>query len=130
MATATKLISRALRLIGAIDANESMEAATAQDALGVLNDMLAEWHESGVGLPEYSFTSLLDTLSTDAGDSEAISYQLAIRLAPEYGQSLSQEAAVVAEQSMNRLRLRYFQPGRVETDLPSPHRGFNILTGE
>lgn len=129
--TAIQIIGRALRLIGVIDANEAIEANIAQDALETLNGMLAEWHEAQIGLPDYSLATVTDTLATDAADREAIAYQLAIRVAPEYGRSLSPEAAVIAESSMARLRLRYFQPGTSDlSELPSRVTTFNIETGD
>jgi hypothetical protein len=108
MATANDLIARAMRLIGAIDPNQALEANMAQDALDTLNAMLAEWHEAGIGLPEYQLTSLFDTLSTDNADREAISYQLALRIAPEYGLAPSELVFRQAMESFYRLRSRYF----------------------
>lgn len=119
MATATTVISRSLRLLGVIATGETMTAATGADALSVLNAMLAEWHEAEIGLPDYSLDSLTDTLASDAADTEALSYALALRIAPEYGLSVPIELAAAGEAAMSRLRLRYFQPGRVDTALPS-----------
>jgi hypothetical protein len=107
MATANDIVSRALRLLGVIASGETIEASTGADALAVLNALLAEMHEAGIGLPDYSFTGLTDTLASDAADQEALAYQLAIRIAPEYGLSLSPEAAAIARVSMFRLRSRY-----------------------
>lgn len=126
MATASDIISRALRIAGVIDASEAMSADDAQDALETLNAMLAEWHEAGIGLPDYSFTSLTDTLATDAADREAIAYQLALRLATEYGKELLPTAQAMAEQTMGRLRLRYFQEAPRPNDLPRATRSFDI----
>lgn len=129
--TASSIISRSLRLLRVLDAGEAMEANDAQDALETLNAMLAEWHEAGIGLPDYSFAALTTELATDAADREAISYELAVRLAPEYGASLPVEAAAVGMAAMARLRLRYFQPGTSDfSELPSPLTTFNIETGE
>lgn len=130
MATASDIISRAKRLIGVLDAGQAMEADDAQDALDTLNAMFAEWHEAGIGLPDYEITSLTDTLATDAADREAIAYQLAARMAPEYGVSLPVELAGVAVEAMSRMRLRYFQPGKMQTDQPAQPCGFNIITGD
>lgn len=128
--TASKLIRRALRLIGALDSSEALPADMAADALDVLNAMLAEWHEAGIGLPDYQFDSVTDSLATDAADSEAIAYQLAIRIAPEYGLEISQLAMASANEAMSRLRLRYFQPGRVDfSELPTISVPFDIEVG-
>jgi len=101
----------------------------AADALETLNAMLAEWHEAEIGLPDYSFSSLTDVLSSDAADREAIAYELAARVAPEYGATMSAVAAGVGATSMSRLRLRYFQPGRSDfSELPRKACCYNIET--
>jgi len=129
--TAIQIIGRALRIATIIDAHEAVEASIAQDALEALNGMLAEWHEAQIGLPDYSLSSTTDTLASDAADREAIAYQLAIRIAPEFGRSLSQEAVAIAEASMGRLRLRYFQVGTSDlSELPSRTTSFSIETGD
>lgn len=131
MATASQIIRRALRLIGAMDANEALPARDAEDGLETLNAMLAEWHEAQIGLPDYSLSSITDTLASDVADREALAYQLAIRVAPEYGLSIPPEVGVMAEQAMGRLRLRYFQPGTSDfSELPSLRCTFNIETGD
>jgi hypothetical protein len=131
MATAQTIINRALRLCRVIDAEAAMSANDADDALETLNAMLAEWHAAGIGLPDYAFTSLTTELATDAGDREAIAYQLAMRVAPEYGATLTPEIVALANATMDRLRLRYFQPGCVDfSELPSKTEGFDIVTGD
>jgi len=125
--TALSIIKRALRLARVIDAHTAMDANDAADALDTLNAMLAEWHEADIGLPDYSFDSLEAELASDAADREAIAYQLAVRLAPEYGAELDAVTAVMAADTMARLRLRYFQPGCVAFDeLPSRFYTYNI----
>ena len=110
MATANEIISRALRLIGVLDAGEAMEADDAQDALSTLNAMLAEMHEAQFGFPQYKFATLTTEQDTDAADQEALSYSLALRVAPEYGASITPEVAAVGQRTIYRLRQRYFQP--------------------
>lgn len=131
MATASDIIRRALKIAGVLDPQQAMDATDAQDALDTLNAMLAEWHEAGIGLPDYSLGSLSDPLATDAADREAIAYELALRVAPEYGVSLPPEAAAVGQMAISRLRLRYFQPGSVDfSELPLTCPTFNIVTGQ
>jgi len=110
MATASDIISRAQRLIGILDAGQAMQADEAQDALDTLNAMLAEMYEAGFGFPQYSFATLTTEQDTDAADREALSYALALRMAPEYGVSVTPEIASVGQQAMYRLRSRYFVP--------------------
>lgn len=107
MATANTIVSRALRLLGVIASGETIEASIGADALSVLNALLAEMHEAGIGLPDYSLTGLTDTLASDAADQEALAYQLAIRIAPEYGLSPTPAQIVMGRESMFRLRSRY-----------------------
>lgn len=128
--TAGSIIKRALRLARVIDAHTAMDANDAADALETLNAMLAEWHEAEIGLPDYSFATLETELASDAADREAIAYQLAVRLAPEYGAELSGATVAAAAGTMARLRLRYFQPGCVDfSQLPSRLHYFNIEIG-
>ena len=128
--TAGDIIKRALRICRVADSNSALDENDAADALTTLNGMIAEWHEADIGLPDYSFDSLTDELASDAADRDAIAYQLAVRLAPEYGESLPVEAISLSEGAMGRLRLRYFQPGRSDfSELPNHCRYYNIEVG-
>lgn len=129
MAAALDIIKRALRICKVNAAGETPLAEDSQDALETLNAMLAEWHEAGIGLPDYSLASFTDELASDAADREAISYQLAYRICGEYGADLSPTDLVLVEDTMRRLRLRYFQPGQVDPALPSPQSHYNIELG-
>jgi hypothetical protein len=131
MATAYTIVRRALRLVRVIDAAEAVPALEAQDTFAALNGLLAEWHEAQIRLPDYSFASLETELASDVADEDAIAYQLAKRIAPEYGKQLSAQANESANESFSRLRLRYFQPGTTNFDeLPTGNLAFNIETGE
>jgi hypothetical protein len=50
-----------------------------------------------------SFTDLTDTLSFPAQYEEALIYNLAIRLAPEFGKTITTEVAAIASSSYNRI---------------------------
>jgi hypothetical protein len=93
-----------------LGAGEAATADDASDAFDTLNAMIAEWHEAGIGLPDYSFAELTTALASDVADREAIAYALALRIAPEYGVTLTPEIAAQGAQSMFRLRSRYFTP--------------------
>lgn len=114
--TAIDLITRALRLIGVIDANEAPDAADARDALDVMNGLFAEWRGSGIPLPDYSVEDVQDELTIQLSDKEAVAHQLAMRISPEYGRGLSPEARESRDESWRRLQLRYFQPGASSSD--------------
>jgi hypothetical protein len=134
MATALILVRRALRLATIIASGETPDASTIQDTLSVLNSMLAEWKDAGIGVPDYSIANEATTLSMGDGDVEAVAYQLAARIMPEYGMEISPSVAAGAAESMNRLRLKYFQPGRTNLgELPVPTGlayGWDVNTGD
>lgn len=131
MADGYSIVNRALRLCRVVDAGSAATAEDGQDALDTLNAMLAEWHEAGIGVPDYSLATLGTSLASDVADREAIAYALAERLAPEYGQDLPPLALRLAVESMSRLRLRYFQPGASDfSELPSQVRPFDITNGD
>ena len=133
MATALILVRRALRLATLIASGEAPQAATVQDALSVLNSMLAEWHDAGIGIPDYSVATEAAQLTMGDGDVEAVAHQLALRILPEYGQEPSPLLVANAADQMNRLRLKYFQPGRSDLgELPCPtgwNGGWDVEVG-
>lgn len=63
MATALSMIKRSMRLIGAIDSQETPTDVEAQDALEVLNAMLDEWSNNNLSV----YTVGIDTLSWPSG---------------------------------------------------------------
>lgn len=131
MATAFQIINRACRIARIKDANEALRAEDAADALETLNALLAEWHEADIGFPDYRFATLETESASDEADREAVAYQLAERIAPEYEKELTPLALKASAESMARLRLRYFQPGVTSfAELPGGVAGFNITTGE
>jgi hypothetical protein len=129
MATALDIIKRALRIAKVIEAAETPEAEDSQDALTTLNAVLAEMYEAQIGLPDYSLASLTTELASDAADREAIAYQLAYRLVGEYGTQMAPTDMEIVAATMSRMRLRYFQPGRVDAALPSTRDGYDIDNG-
>lgn len=126
---AQDVIRRALRIAGVIASGETPQASDVADALGTLNALLAEWHEADIGIPDYSVEVETSAMSTDLADRDAIAYQLAIRMAPEYGFEPSPSQVVQGDAAWARLCLRYFQPSRVDSALPSTRHIFDIDNG-
>jgi len=80
-----------------------------------------------------SQVSSLDTsLSLPPGYEEALVYNLAMRLCPEYGKTLSAEAAQIALESKAAIQVLNSKPQylRVDSALQSRPTRFNIYTGE
>jgi hypothetical protein len=122
-------IRRALRIMGVIASGETPQAEDVADVLATLNALLAEWHVAEIGIPDYSVATEAATMSTDVADREAIAYQLAFRMAPEYGFEPTQSQVAAGAEAWARLCLRYFQPGVVDAALPSTRHGYNIDAG-
>ena len=129
MATARDIIRRALRIARVLDGGTAGEASDFADAFGTLNALLAEMHEADIGLPDYAFTTIESEVASDIADREALAYQLALRISPEYGGQLSPQDEAMAHESMNRLRLRYFQPGSVDAAMPSARHSYSVDVG-
>ena len=96
---AQDVIRRALRIVGVIASGETPQASDVADALGTFNALLAEWHVAQVGIPDYSVDSEASAMSTDEADREAMAYQLALRIGPEYGYEPTPSQAVAGEQA-------------------------------
>lgn len=97
MATVDTIIKRALVLINVNDAGEAPSADDSSNGLDALNDMLHGWKKEGIDL-NHKTASLGDTLLVDASYLEGIRYNLAVRLAPEYGRPIPTH---VAERATN-----------------------------
>lgn len=130
MPTAQNIIDRALRILRVTDSSTDTNVEDSTTALDALNVLLAEWHVAQIGVPDYVMADLTTESNSDAADRDAIAYQLAIRIAPEYGVELSPAAQVMAAESFSRLRLRYFQPGHSDfSELPRDNWLFDIQNG-
>lgn len=64
-----------------------------------------------------SSVALDTTISLPPGYEDTLVYNLAIRLAPEYGRAVSQEVATAATESKNALRRANYKPRLLQCDL-------------
>jgi len=103
MATARDVITRSLLLIGAIEAGDAPSAEDASTGLDGLNEMLHAWEREGIDY-QHTDLALSDSLTLDATQIEAVRYNLAVRLAPEYGAPASQEITAIAQRGYAALR--------------------------
>lgn len=111
MATALDVIRRAMRLIGALAEGEVPTAAQAADGLESLQAMLGEWETRGVRLG-----SVVDATYATADDMpvpvthlQALAFNLAIVIAPEYGKAGEALQSVIpqAERAFDALVSQY-----------------------
>lgn len=101
---AIKHIARSLRLLRVIDADEAPEAKQAEDALMALNGMLRRWEADGIALGWNTMSAVTDELSVPEEANEAIAFNLAVRLRPEYGVSLDADVVQTARDGLSALR--------------------------
>lgn len=94
MATVGAVCGRALRLIGVQDPTEAISADNFSTAVQALNAMLARWQANGLSLGWTPVANPSDAMPTPASDDEAITYNLAALLAPEYRQDTPNEVVL------------------------------------
>ena len=87
MATANDTITRAMRMVEILAAGDAPTAEEASDGLTILNDMLHGWAKQGVDLGHITL-ALADSHKTHDSWLEGIRYNLALRLAGEFGKPI------------------------------------------
>lgn len=101
---ATHFIESALRLVGAIDPEEGATASEKTDGVTALERMIQAWIAEGIYFPNYvSLTSATDTVVVPVTAEAAVTYNLAVYLAAEYGMTPPQEVVQIAVNTQNRL---------------------------
>lgn len=85
MAKYADAVKRSLRLIQVINPSQAVSATDMQTGIEVLNSMLTRWEADGVSLGWAPSTAPDDELSVPDEAIEAVVYNLALRLCPEYG---------------------------------------------
>lgn len=131
MATATQLIDRALRKIGALAAGETAGSDMSTDALADLNAMLARWLDVGIEISNGEVI-LTDVIPQDIGDEEAVVFNLAELLLPEYPSPNGAYIMRKADETYRRILAKYDDPGELQTDdglLQDRRYGYNINNG-
>lgn len=82
--------------------------------------------------PLSNFSLIADTVSLPPGYKEAMRYNLAVRLAPEYGRPISQDIAMLASESKAAIMRTNNEPVYMQSDvfgLVGDKKQFNIHTG-
>lgn len=107
--TKRHFISKALAKIGLGDVAYDADAEDLQDALSELNAMMAEWAERGIDIEwPLSDTQDIETVTeAAAGEETAIIYNLAQRIAPDFGKAVAPRVDAIALRQFNRLMRAY-----------------------
>lgn len=101
MTTTAQLVGRSLRLIQVIDARQPVRDPDMQTAIVALNAMMRRWEADGISLGWQPVSNPSDELPMPEEVEEAAAYNLAVRLAPEYGVDAPPVVASAAVQGMN-----------------------------
>ena len=96
MATAQEVVRRTLVLIGAIEAGEQASTGEMKDGMAALNEMLHGWAALGVDLVHGTLAQG-ETLLVDDSFLEGIRFNLAVRIAPEYGATVPPDVVGLAK---------------------------------
>jgi hypothetical protein len=102
--TASTIIRDALQEILVQASEQPIEASEAQDAMRLLNRMMAAWVSDGLDLSYTPVDSLNDAITVVDGALDAIVLNLAIKLAPQYDRPISQGLFLNAKNAMDAVR--------------------------
>lgn len=129
MATATEIVTGALKAIAVIDAEESTPAADLANGLIALNDMIASWGVKGVhtGAPVLAAT---DPFPFEDMHVSGVKAMLAQYIADDYGMAVPSNVAKRALQGWQAIYADFhvIEPLRIDTGLtvmPSQRRWFD-----
>jgi len=111
-----------LRLIGKLAVGQTPSAAETADSLLALNQMLTRWEANGIRLGFSPMASAGSVIPVPDEALEAITYNLAARLAPEFGYPTAMETAAMAEEGLRALQRDAIPTPIIDTELPRARR--------
>jgi len=128
MATVQNIVSRAMRELNLISAEEEPDANEASKALSMLNAMALGWSADNIHTG-WSTVALTDDFPLEAKHEEGVVALLAERIAGSRGQGLTLGQRALAETGMSRLMADYkeIEPLRADEGLqimPSQRRAW------
>ncbi len=104
MATASDIVSRALRLLTVLDPHEAAEAEDFETGVMALNAMCVRWEANGIAIGWSSVANPADDLPSPPEADEALAYNLAVRLRPEYNVQIAPDVIAIAREGLILLR--------------------------
>ncbi len=116
MATVTEIVGRSLRILRVIDPNQPIKPSDMATAIAALNAMLRRWEATGLALGWSPVSNPADTLPAPDEAHEAIAYNLALRLRPEYGSNLEPDVVQMAADFLNDLMRDQFVATPIERE--------------
>jgi hypothetical protein len=104
MAKVDDVIGRGLRILCVKDAAQATKAADFSTALMALNQMMRRWEADGLALGWTDVALPTDTMPCPDEALEAICFNLAKTLRPEYGVEMGPDAMQMASDGLAKLR--------------------------
>lgn len=122
--TKDQLVNGALEEIGIAAYEFDISAESAESALLRLDAMMMQWDARGIHLSypigDPGTTSLAEDSNIPAAAWEAVITNLAIRIAPSYGKTVSIDTKIVAKNALNTLLIASTKPRKMQLNsLPS-----------
>lgn len=133
MATVDEVYRRALRLIKVLDVGESPSGPAVDVALPILNQMMARWEEDGIAVGWVAVSNTGTTISAPDSALQAIAYNFAVMLAPEYDVEPSSLVVATAEReraALERDSIKHALEPTNMSHLPGEGSVFDINTGD
>lgn len=120
MTTVVDIVSRALRILRVVDPDEAVEGRRFDNGMKALNAMMAAWEAYGRALGWSPVSNPADPMPTAPEFDEAIAYNLACKLRPEYGVTISPDTIEFAKSGLALIRttVEANTYARLELDLP------------
>ena len=130
--TVNDLLTQSLREIRVLRATQTISADHLADGLKYLNQMMSDWEADGIELGWYPVTAGPNTLRIQSENEAAVMYNLAVKLAGQYGAPLQPSTTSEANRTFRRLEKSTVQ--LVESDLSHVPTGqrqpYDITTDE
>lgn len=130
MAKVIDIVSRALRLLRVTDADSAVDARDFETSVVALNAMCTRWEASGISFGWTPVSIPEDVISCPPEFEEGLTYNLAVRLRPEYGTGLDQDVIATASASLSALRRDVFvaNPLNARSAMPGQWFRYNIYS--
>lgn len=104
MAKVSAIVGRALRLIHVVDPRQPVQAIDMQTGITAMNGMLRRWEANGLSLGWTDVSAPDEDMPCPPEAEEAIAFNLALTLAPEYEQIPSPIVIAGAGRGLTDLR--------------------------